>query len=348
MVWNGFRDWLCPDLGIDLGTANTRIVVRGKGLVVDEPSVVAMEKGSRRVLGQGTAVGRLARQMMGRTPDSITAVQPLRSGSITDFEVCESMLRYLMRKAASQSGGFRPRVVVTVPCELTPVEKHIIFNSVERAGAGRVYLVEQSRAASIGAGLPISEPIANMICDLGSGTSEIAVLSLAEIVAGKSLKVAGDSMDEAIVEYVRREFSLRIGTRTAERLKISIGSAFPLDEELTTEVRGLDIVSSIPRKALITSEQVRAALQEPLGRILEGITSVIERCAPELVADLAETGIVLCGGSAQLRGIDSLLREQLGIPIRIASDPLTTTARGTAICLDHLQHWRGRFESEAA
>lgn len=348
MMWSGLRDWLCPDLGIDLGTANTRISVRGKGLVVDEPSVVALEKGSRRVLGQGTAVGRLARQMMGRTPDSITAIQPLREGAITDFEVCEAMLRYLMRKAAQQGGGMRPRVVVAVPCELTPVDKRVIFNSVERAGAGRIYLIEVTKAASIGAGLPISEPIASMICDIGSGTTEIAVLSLAEIVAGRSLKVAGDQFDEAIVDYVRRRFSLRIGTRSAEQLKISVGSAYPLDEELTTEVRGLDVVSSIPRKALITSEEIREALQEPLAKLLDGLKSVIERCAPELISDLAETGIVLCGGTALLRGIADLFREQLGIPIRVDPDPLTTTARGTAICLEHLQHWKGRFESEAA
>ncbi|MCA9080118.1 MAG: rod shape-determining protein [Planctomycetaceae bacterium] len=347
-MFSRLRDWLCPDLGIDLGTANTLIAVRGKGLVVDEPSVVALEKGSRRVLGHGTAVGKLARQMMGRTPDSITAVQPLRQGAITDFEVCEAMLRYLMQKAAQQGGGMRPRVVMSVPCELTPVEKRVIFNSAERAGAGRIYLVEKVKAASIGAGLPISEPIASMICDLGSGTSEIAVLSLAEIVASRSLKVAGDELDQAIVNYVRRTFSLRIGVRSAEQLKIDVGSAFPLDEELTSEVRGLDIVSGIPRKALITSEQVREALQEPLAAILEGVRSVIERCAPELIADLAETGIVLCGGTALLRGIDQLFAEQLGIPIRIDEDPLTTTVRGTAICLEHLQHWKGRFQSEAA
>jgi rod shape-determining protein MreB len=344
----GVREWLCPDLGIDLGTANTRIVLRNRGVVVDEPSVVALEKGSRRVLGRGTAVGRLARQMMGRTPDSISAIQPLRQGLITDFEVAEALLKYLMRKAAPQGGGLRPRVVLSVPCDLSPVAKRDFFSTAERAGGGQIYLIEAAKAASIGAGLPISEPIASMICDLGSGTTEIAVLSLAQIVAGTSLKVAGDEFDAAIVDYVRRRFSLRIGMRSAEQLKIGIGSAYPLDEELTAEVRGLDIVSGVPRKATITSEEVRAALQEPLGKLLEGLRSVIERCAPELIADLAETGIVFCGGLAQLRGIALLFREQLGIPIRIDPDPCTTTARGVAICLEHLQQWKGRFESEAA
>ncbi|MCA9087299.1 MAG: rod shape-determining protein [Planctomycetaceae bacterium] len=347
-MFSRVRDWLCPDLGIDLGTANTLIAVRGQGIVVDEPSVVALEKGSRRVLGRGTAVGKLARQMMGRTPESITAIQPLRQGVIADFEVCEAMLRYLMQKAAQQRGGMRPRVVIAVPCELTPVEKRVIFNSAERAGAGRIYLIEKVKAASIGAGLPISEPIANMVCDIGSGTTEIAVLSLAEMVASRSLKVAGDEVDNAIVNYVRRKFSLRIGVRSAEQLKIDVGSAYPLDEELHAEVRGLDIMSGIPRKAIISSEEVREAMQEPLGALLEGVRSVIERCAPELIADLAETGLVLCGGTALLRGIDALFREQLGIPVRIDEDPLTTTARGTAICLEHLQHWKGRFQSEAA
>ncbi|GAB4140821.1 MAG: rod shape-determining protein [Planctomycetaceae bacterium] len=338
------RHWLCPDLAIDLGTANTLVATEGEGITLDEPSVVALQKGSRRVLGKGTAVGKLAKQMLGRTPDSITAVRPLKNGVITDFELCEAMLRYFLRKASPRQRGFRPRVVIAVPGGITPVEKRAVFNSAERAGAGRVYLLEESKAAGIGAGLPISEPMANMICDIGGGTTEIAVLSLADIVVSRSLRIAGDELDEAIVKYMKQHFSLRVGEQTAEELKIEIGSAFPLDQELTAEVSGLDTISGVPRKAIVTSEEVREALYEPLEAILNGIKSVIENCKPELVADLADNGLVLAGGGALLRGLDDFLNEQLGIPVRVADDPLTTVARGTAICLEHLNQWRDSLD----
>ena len=341
-----FRRWIRPDLAIDLGTANTLVAVSGEGIVVNEPSVVALQKGTRRVLGRGTAVGKLARQMVGRTPDSIIAVRPLKDGVITDFELCEAMLEYFIRKATRDSRGLRPRVVIAVPGGITPVERRAVFNSAERAGAGRVYLVEESKAASIGAGLPISEPIANMICDIGGGTTDVAILSLGDVVASKSIRVAGDEMDEAIVEYVRQQFSLRIGTQSAEQVKLDIGSAFPLETELTAELRGLDTISGIPRKATITSEEVREALREPLEAILNCVKHAIEKCHPELVADLSDTGLVLTGGGALLRGLDLLMREQLGMSVRIADDPLTTVARGTAICLEHLQQWRDSFDSE--
>jgi rod shape-determining protein MreB len=340
------RRWLCPDLAIDLGTANTLVAVRGEGVVLNEPSVVALQQGTRKVLGRGTAVGKLARQMLGRTPDSITAVRPLRDGVITDFELCEAMLKYFIRKATRHSRGFRPRVVIAVPGGITPVEKRAVFNSAERAGAGRVYLIEESRAASIGAGLPISEPIASMVCDVGGGTTEVAVLSLGEIVASQSIRVAGDEMDEAIAEYARQCFSLRIGTLSAEQLKLDIGSAYPLDDELTAEVRGLDTISGIPRKATVTSEEIRESLREPLQSILQCVKGTIEQCDPELVADLSDTGLVLTGGGALLRGLDQLMREQLGIPVRVAEDPLTTVARGAAICLEHLREWSGSLDSD--
>lgn len=339
------RRWICPDLAIDLGTANTLVAVEGEGIVVNEPSVVALQKGSRKVLGRGTAVGKLAKQMLGRTPDSITAVRPLKDGVITDFELCEAMLEYFIRKARRQGNGLRPRVVIAVPGGITPVEKRAVFASAERAGAGRVYLIEESKAASIGAGLPIAEPIASMICDIGGGTTDVAILSLGDVVSSKSVRVAGDEMDEAIVEYARQNFSLRIGTPTAEQVKIDIGSAFPLESELTAEVRGLDTISGIPRKATITSEEVREALREPLETILNCVKNAIEHCDPELVADLSDTGLVLTGGGALLRGLDLLMREQLGIPVRVADDPLTTVARGTAICLEHLHHWRESLDS---
>ncbi len=343
---NRLRQWLCPDLAIDLGTANTLVAVQGVGIVLDEPSVVALEKGSRRILGRGTAVGKLARQMIGRTPESITAVRPLKEGVIQDFELCEAMLAYFIRKASPQRRGLRPRMVIAVPGGITPVEKRAVFNSAERAGAGRIYLIDEARAASIGAGLPISEPMASMVCDIGGGTTEIAVFSLGEIISGQSLKVAGDDFDQAIVEYLRQRFSLRIGLPSAEQLKISIGSAYPLETELTAEVRGLDTIAGIPRKATITSEEVREALRGPLDAILEAVRSVIERCDPELVADLSDNGLMLTGGGALLRGLDSLMREQLGLPVQVADEPLTTVARGTAICLEHLEQWRDHLESD--
>ncbi len=341
---NRLRNWLCPDLAIDLGTANTLVALQGEGIIVNEPSVVALQKGTRRLLGKGTAVGKLAKQMLGRTPDSITAVRPLKDGVITDFELCEAMLRYFIQKASRRSAGLRPRVVIAVPGGITPVEKRAVFNSAERAGAGKVYLIEESKAASIGAGLPISEPLASMVCDIGGGTTEVAILSMADIVVSRSIRVAGDELDEAIVEYMKQHFSLRIGEQTAEQLKIGIGSAYPLEQELTADVNGLDTISGVPRKAIVTSEEIREALREPLEAILNCVKSVTEQCKPELVADLADHGLVLTGGGALLRGLDQLMNEQLGIPVRVTDDPLTTVVRGTAICLEHLSQWRDSLD----
>lgn len=337
----------CPDLAIDLGTANTLVSVQGEGIVLNEPSVVALEKGTRRVLGKGTAVGKLAKQMLGRTPDSITAIRPLQDGVITDFELCEAMLRYFIQKASRQMRGLKPRVIIAVPGGITPVEKRAVFNSAERAGAGRVYLIEESKAAGIGAGLPISEPIASMVCDIGGGTSDVAIFSLGEIVVAQSVRVAGDELDEAIVEYLKQRFSLRIGTPTAEKVKLQIGSAYPLEQELTMEVRGLDTISGIPRKAVVTSEEIREALREPVTAILNCVKNCIEQCKPELVGDIVDHGLVLTGGGALLRGLDHLMNEQLGIPVSVADDPLTTVARGTAICLDHLSQWRTSLDDGA-
>ena len=342
---NRLRRWLSPDLAIDLGTANTLVAIQGEGVVLDEPSVVALQHGTRKVLGRGTAVGKLAKQMLGRTPDSITAVRPIQDGVITDFELCEAMLRYFIQKAARTTPGFKPNVVISVPGGITNVEKRAVFNSAERAGAGRVYLINESKAASIGAGLPISEPLASMICDIGGGTTEVAVLSLAEIVASKSLRVAGDEIDQAIMEYMKQHFALRIGDQTAEQLKIKIGCAYPLNQEQTSEVRGLDIVSGVPRKAMVTSEQVREAIRGPLESILNCVKSVIEQCDPELVADLSDTGMVLSGGGALLPGLPLYFQEHLGIPVRVADDPLRTVVRGAAICIEHLSQWKESLET---
>ncbi len=347
-MFHRLRRWACPDLALDLGTANTLIAIPGEGVVLDEPSVVALQKGSRRVLGQGTAVGKLARQMLGRTPDSITTVRPIRDGVITDFELCEAMLRYFFRKVGRRMAGLRPRVILPVPGSITPVERRALLTSTERAGAGQVYLLADCKAAAIGAGLPISEPLASLICDIGGGTTEVAILSLGEIVAGRSLRTAGEEMDEAIVEYVRRHFALRIGPQTAEQLKIRIGCAAPRDQELTTEIRGLDLVSGVPRKAIITSEEVRAALAEPLEGIMRTVQQVIEQCAPELVADLADTGMVVVGGGALLPGIDLFFQERLGIPVRVPHEPQRVAVRGAAICAEHLDRWRDTLEGEFA
>ncbi|MBT6156622.1 MAG: rod shape-determining protein [Planctomycetaceae bacterium] len=342
---NRLRQWLCPDLAIDLGTANTLVAIQGEGITLEEPSVVALQKGTRRVLGKGTAVGKLARQMLGRTPDSMIALRPLKDGVITDFELCEAMLRYFIRKASRQSMGLRPRVVIAVPGGITPVEKRAVFNSAERAGAGQVYLITESTAAGIGAGLPISEPMASMVCDIGGGTTEVAILSLGDTVVSRSIRIGGDEMDEAIVEYMKQHFSLRIGVQSAEQLKLHIGSAFPLDQELTSDISGLDTISGVPRKAVVTSEEIREALREPIEAVLNCIKSVIEQCKPELVADLADNGLVLAGGGALLRGLDLLMNEQLGIPVRVTEDPLTTVVRGTAICLEHLAQWRDSLDA---
>lgn len=339
------RQWICPDLAIDLGTANTIVAIQGEGIALDEPSVVALHKGSRKILGKGTAVGKLAKQMLGRTPDSITAVRPLKDGVITDFELCESMLRYFIHKARHHSRGLRPRVVIAVPGSITPVEKRAVFNSAERAGAGRVYLIEESKAAGIGAGLPIAEPMASMVCDIGGGTSEVAIMSLGDTVVSNSVRIGGDKCDEAIVEYMKQHFSLRIGVQTAEDLKRELGSAYPLEQELTGEVKGLDTISSIPRKAIVTSEELRDALHGPLEAILNCCKQTIEQCKPELVADLADNGMVLTGGGALLRGLEHYMCEQLGIPVRVDEDPLRTVARGTAICLEHLSQWRHAFDN---
>lgn len=338
------RNRFCLNLAIDLGTTSTQIGVPGVGVCVDEPSVVAVPRGSGRVIGKGAAVGKLAAQMLGRTPESITAVRPLRHGVISDFTLCETMLRYFLKKVCGQRAALRPHVVIAVPGSITAVERRAVFNSAERAGAGRIWLLDEAKAAGIGAGLPISEPLASMICDIGGGTTEVAVLSLGDTVAACSVRTAGDTMDEAIVRYLRRRYSLRIGEQSAENLKILIGSAAPLEQELTHEVSGLDTASGIPRKALVTSEEIREALLDPLESIVDCIRRTIERCQPELIADLADTGLILTGGGAQLRGIDRYLTHQLGIPVRAADSPRTAVTRGAMICLDHLDRWKSGLD----
>lgn len=339
------RQNLSSKLAIDLGTTSTQIGLPSEGIRLDEPSVVAVARGQTDVLGKGAAVGRLAHQMLGRTPDGIRAVRPISHGVISDFELAESMLRYFMQKATGKTVGLRPQVIIAIPGCITAVERRAVVNSAERAGAGQIWLIEKSRAAAIGSGLPISEPLASMVCDIGGGTTEVAVMSLGDIVAKRSIRTAGDLMDQEIVKYLRRRYSLRIGEQSAETLKTNIGSAAVLDNELSHEVSGLDTASGIPRKAMITSEEIREALQPSLTEIVDCIRGTIEQVQPELIADLADTGIMLTGGVALLRGIDRHLSQRLGIPVRIAESPRTTVTRGAMICLDHLDQWQDRLQS---
>jgi rod shape-determining protein MreB len=333
------------DLAIDLGTANTLVSVVGEGLVLNEPSIVAVEEGTTRVVSGGCAVGHLAKQMQGRTPQSISVVRPLAAGVIADFELCEAMLEYFIRKARRQGFRARPRVLVAVPGCITPVERRAVYNSAERAGASQVFVMEEAKAAAIGAGLPIAEPVASMICDIGGGTSEVAVLSLGDVVASQSIRVAGDAMDAAIIDYLKRHYSLRVSTTAAEQLRIDVGSAYPLADELADEVRGVDAISGLPRKATITSEEVREALAGPLDQITGAIKSTLDDCGTELASDLVDNGLVLAGGGSLLRSLDRLLTEQTGLPTRVTADPLTAVARGTYICLEHFDRWRSAMRS---
>jgi rod shape-determining protein MreB len=322
------------DMGIDLGTATTLVYVKGEGIVVQEPSVVAIERGTSHVL----AVGNEAKRMLGRTPGNIIAIRPMRDGVITDFEITEAMLRYFIRKVRRRRFQRNPRIVIAIPSGITEVEKRAVKESAERAGGREVFLIEEPMAAAIGVGLPIQEPVGNMIIDIGGGTTEIAVISLAGIVFSKSIRIGGDEMDEAVIEYLKKTYNLLIGERTAEDIKIKIGSAFPLEEELSLEVKGRDLVSGLPKAVTITSEEVREALQEPLRAILEITKISLERTPPELASDLIDHGVVMAGGGSLLRGLDKLISEETGLPVHITDDPLTAVAQGTGKVLDEIRY----------
>jgi len=334
------------DMGIDLGTCNTLVCVRGEGIVLNEPSVVAVRKGTNQVLQDGNAVGLVAKEMLGKTPGSITAVRPLKDGVIADFDITEAMLGYFIRKVHGGRRFLRPRVVIAVPSGITAVEKRAVYGSAERAGARRVYLVDEPMAAGIGAGLPIAEARASMIVDIGGGTTEVAIMSLADISASESLRVAGDDIDEAIIAHMKRTYNLQIGPQSAETLKIEIGSAAPTDEEGSMEVRGRDMISGLPRKTLVTSQEIREALREPISAILDAVTRTLEKCEPELAADLVETGVHLCGGGALLRGLDKVMSDATGLQVRVVDDPLSCVARGTSVYLENLTTWKDTLESD--
>jgi len=334
------------DMGIDLGTCNTLVAVRGEGIVLNEPSVVAVWKGTNRVLKNGEAVGWVAKEMLGKTPGTITAIRPLKDGVISDFEITEAMLGYFIRKVNGKNRLVGPRVVISIPSGITAVEKRAVFDSAERAGARRTYLIEEPIAAAIGAGLPFAEPTASAIVDIGGGTTEVAVMSLGDIAVCESVRVAGDDMDEAIINHMKKTYNLMIGEQTAERIKIDVGSAAPVGDETSLDVRGRDMISGLPRKTIITSEEIREALQEPVNAIIEAVTRTLERCEPELAADLVENGIMLAGGGALLRGMDRVLSNATGLEVRIAEDPLTCVARGTAIYLEHIEEWKSTLEND--
>jgi rod shape-determining protein MreB len=334
------------DMGIDLGTCNTLVAVRGQGIVLNEPSVVAVRKGTNQVLKNGEAVGWVAKEMLGKTPGSISAIRPLKDGVISDFEITEAMLSYFIRKVNGKNRIWGPRVVIAIPSGITAVEKRAVFDSAERAGARRTYLIEEPIAAAIGAGLPFSEATASMIVDIGGGTTEVAIMSLADIAGCESVRTAGDDFDEAIINHMKRTYNLMIGEQTAERIKIEIGSAAPTGPETTMEVRGRDMISGLPRKTTVSSEEVREALQEPLNNILEACTRTLERAEPELAADLVENGITLAGGGALLRGLPIIMNKATGLEVRVAEDPLTCVARGTAIYLEHIEEWKSTLEND--
>jgi rod shape-determining protein MreB and related proteins len=335
-IFNGLLGVFSDDLAIDLGTANTLVYVRGKGIVLSEPSVVAvrLDRAKNRVL----AVGTEAKNMLGRTPGNIVAIRPIRDGVIADFEVTEAMLRYFIHKVHNRRKFVRPRIIIAVPSGITQVEKRAVRESAESAGAREVFLIEEPMAAAIGAGLPITEPTCNMVVDIGGGTTEVAVISLAGIVYSRSLRVAGDKMDMAIMQYVKRKYNLLIGERTSEIIKTTIGNAYPDPQHVETiEVKGRDLVSGIPKILAIDSDEVRSAISEQIDAIVETVKIALEATPPELAADIVDRGIVLTGGGALLKNLDKLLMEESALPITVAEDPLTTVAMGTGKCLDSIE-----------
>lgn len=334
MFFDRFWGMLSNDLAIDLGTASTLVYVKGKGIVANEPSVVAIRKDARgkKIL----AVGNEAKKMLGRTPANITAIRPMKDGVIADFDVTESMLKYFIQIAHNRKSFVKPRIIVSVPSGITPVEKRAVKESAELAGAREIYLIEEPMAAAIGAGLPVSEPIGSMIVDIGGGTTEVAVISLSGIVYSQSVRTAGDKMDEAIVSFIKRKHNLLIGERTAELIKITIGTAFPEEDIKTVDVKGRDMITGIPKTIEISSVEITEAIQEPINAIVDGVKTALERTPPELASDIVDRGIVLAGGGALLKNLDVLLREETGLPIIVCDSPLTAVVLGSGKCLDEL------------
>ena len=334
-MFNGIYKFFSRDLAIDLGTANTLIYIRGMGIVSNEPSVVAVQqdaRGGKRVL----AVGKEAKEMLGRTPGNIVAIRPMKDGVIADFEITAAMLRYFIRAAHNRNTLVKPRIIIGIPSGITEVERRAVREAAESAGAREVYLIEQPMAAAIGAGLPITEPSGNMIVDIGGGTTDVAVISLSGIVFAKSVRVGGDKMDEAVIQHVKRKYNLLIGERTAELIKMGIGNAYPTDEVLTMDIKGRDLVAGVPRTLTVSSDEIRDALAEPVNAIVEAVKVTLERTPPELAGDIADRGIVLAGGGALLKSLDQLLREETGLPVFLAEDPLSSVVIGAGKALEEL------------
>jgi rod shape-determining protein MreB len=329
LAFRSFFSIFSSDLAIDLGTANTLVFAEGRGIVVREPSIVAVNKITNKV----EAVGSAAKDMLGRTPGNIVAIRPMKDGVIADFEVTERMLDYFIKKAHGRSLFVRPKIVISVPSDITQVEKRAVKDSALQAGASEVFIVEQAMAAAIGAGLPITEPTGNMIVDIGGGTTDVAVISLAGIVYSKSVRVASNEMDEAIIQYIKRKYNLLIGERTAEAIKIEIGSAYPLDEPISMEIKGRDLVEGVPKTLTLTDAEVREALAETVGIILDAVRVALEKTPPELSADIMDKGIVLTGGGSMLKNLDRRLREETGLPVTTAEEPLSSVALGTGAML---------------
>jgi rod shape-determining protein MreB len=334
-MFKKFFSLFSNDLAIDLGTANTLVVAKDRGIVINEPSVVAVHRNSRgqtKVL----AVGKEAKEMLGRTPGSITAIRPMRDGVIADFEVTQVMLRHFIKKATSEHSLFRPRIIICIPFGITQVEKRAVKESAQMAGAREVFLIEEPMAAAIGAGLPIMEPSGNMIVDIGGGTTEVAVISLGGIVYSKSVRVAGDKFDEAILSYIKRKYSLLVGERTSEQIKIAIGNAYPFEDEKTYEVKGRDMITGAPKTIEVNSEEIRDALAEPVSAVADAIKVALERTPPELAADIVDNGIILAGGGSLLANLDILIKEKTGLPVALAEDPLTCVVRGSGKVLQDI------------
>ena len=335
MILDPILGWFSNDLAIDLGTANTLVFAKGKGIVVSEPSVVAVAHEGRGV-DRVRAVGKEAKQMLGRTPGHIVAIRPMKDGVIADFEIAEAMLRYFITRVHDRKRMVRPRIVIAVPSGITEVEKRAVRESAMSAGAREVYLIDEPMAAALGAGLPVTEPSGNMIVDIGGGTTEVAVISLSGIVYANSTRVGGDKMDEAIINYVKRKYNLLIGERTAEMVKVNVGTAYPIEEVQSMEVKGRDLVAGVPKILEIKTEEVREALAEPVNAVVESVKIALEQTPPELAADIVDKGIVLVGGGALLRNLDVLLRETTGLPVMLAEDPLTAVVLGAGRTLDEL------------
>ena len=341
-----FMGVMSSDMGIDLGTVNTLICMPGRGIVLFEPSVVAVRPGTSDILLGGRAVGSTAKAMFEKAPSTISVTRPLKDGVVADFDLTEAMLRFFIRKVHKRKWGIKPRVIVAIPAGITAVEKRAVVNSLERSGARDVYLLSEPKAAAIGCDLPICEPTAQMIVDIGGGTTEVAVISLGDVFTQVSLRVAGDEMDEAIIKYMRSQHNLDIGHRTAESIKMGIGSAYSTNGETTGVVRGRDLIAGLPRSVTVTSEEMREALSEPLDQIIEAVKTTLEQTTPELASDLLEHGMVLAGGGALLRGMDRLMQEETGIPVHIADDPLTAVARGTGVLLENLDLYKDILRDE--